>query len=470
MAFGAGDVMRMKLLAFFGSAIALAMPHAIGLAPFAIAAPAIGTDNKTAAVATAIAQPQQMLSDQDRKSLDQLIESRVNAQATNMVAISSSLAVALFGILITTTVIFFALRTKDAAVAEAKAGVDGFKKEAFEEFQKDAGELLRQIQSERENALKAMESLLSIATAHSNTITEISAESVAWAVEAAQRVAAHQELSEEDHHKLDMRSEQSQNKPREDWSAEDYFLLIAKHIGMKEWGKVRDLAAAMRLNVTDPEMRCAGYFYEGTALYYQGFSQNAVDLLTKAIDRYDGDERLKVRHQVAKARNNRIVALMALARHDEVIDQVPECLERLSKLQEEIAYDLRLKLFNNQGNALSRLGRDEEAVSMYEKVIVEISTIADGEKIHINRLAHAYYNRGCSLALLNRPYEAVNSLEKSRGIAVTEDTRGLAEDSDFNKIRETEVFIQFLARHNLGASGAEQGTPPGQSRPQDSAS
>ncbi len=389
------------------------------------------------------------LSDLERENIELKIEARLKEHVSTQFATLVTVSLALFAILITTTVIFFALRTKDAAVAEARKGI--------EEFRTSAEGMVRTIRTEFEVAKSELESILVGAAASARAITDMRLQSEAWASNVAQRVAAEQSLSMADQLTLDLRSDAAGLKTADAFSSEDYLLLIAKHIEGGNWELVRELAASMRLVTTSPEIQSAGYFYEGTALFRLGLVAEAVTVLTQAVERFRSNASVEVRHQVAKAMNNRLVVLMQDGQHEEVLRLIPEGLAYLAALEDARAPDLRLKLLINKGNALSRLGRNPEAVACYDEVIADILRGDAGS--YADRHAHALYNKGCAFAQMGKVSETVACLEESRAIAVTAATRNIATDSDFDPIRSKPTFRRFLAKHGISAPTASDSKP-----------
>lgn len=389
----------------------------------------------------------------ERENMELRIESKLKDASTTWFATLIAISIALFAILITVVVIFFAIRTKEAAVAEAAKG--------FEEFRLAAEASVKTVRTEAELAREKLEDMLTRATTHFREIGEIRQEAQIWAENIAQRIAAAYLLSATDQLTLDIRSKRAEEKTADQYSPEDFYLLIAKQTERKEWDLVRELAGVMRLQTGNRPLQSAGHYYEGLALYQLKRMDEALAVLTDAIGRFGGSGDARVETQVAKCRNNLLVVLMARGEHERALEIIPEALEALKALEPEKAKDSWRKLMINKGNALSRLDRHEEALATYDEVVRDL-----GEAVlHLDRdrLAHAHYNRGCEFALMGRAEEAVAALETSRSISVTPLTSDIDGDRDFDPIRGHPSFLAFLDRQGLRV--AEKQDAPTSSSP-----
>lgn len=381
------------------------------------------------------------LPDQARENMELRIESHIKEQQSNFFALIVSGLIAFFSILITSIVIFFAIKTREAAVAEAKLGV--------EDFRKTADNIVRTIRTEFELAKNDIEGMRIAANADSRVISDVRMEAQAWAANAAQTVAAQQALSLADQLTLDIRSQVAQGKTADRFSPEDFFLLIAKHLEQENWELARELAASMKMMTSNATIQSAGYFYEGTALYRLGRVEEAIAVFEQAIERFGSIDVVEVKHQIIKIWNNMIVALMKVGQNDKVLALIPDCILRLAVLPEKSATDLRRKLMINKGNALSRLGRHTDAITTYDEVIAELRR---DDPVDRDRLAHAVYNKACAHALMGQVTKTVSLLEESRGFAVTAATKDLVSDTDFDPIRNKPTFQRFLKKHGLAVT------------------
>ncbi len=367
------------------------------------------------------------------------IEAKLKDTSATWFATLIAISIALFAVLITVVVIFFAIRTKEAAVAEAARG--------FEEFRSAAEASVKTIRTEAELAREQMEEMLTRASTQSKAINDIRHEAQVWAENAAQRVAARHILSATDQLTLDIRAKRAEEKMADEYSPEDFYLLIAKQVERKEWDLVRELASVMRLQTGNLPLQSAGYFYEGLALYQLKLLDEALAVFTDAIDRFGESGDARVELQVAKCRNNLLVVLMDRGEHERVLALLPDAFATLTALEPDRAKDSWRKLMINKGNALSRLGRNAEAMATYDEVVEHLGDATRG--VDRDRLAHAHYNRGCEFSLMGQVDEAVTALETSRSIAITPLTGDINGDRDFDPIREHPLFVAFLNRQGL---------------------
>jgi len=91
------------------------------------------------------------------------------------------------------------------------------------------------------------------------------------------------------------------------------------------------------------------------------------------------------------------------------------------------------------GNALTRIGRYEEGLSIDEKLV---ALLPDNATVH--------YNLACSLALLRRKEDALHALGRALALGF-DDERLLATDPDLAALREDPRFRTLLASRDPGA-------------------
>lgn len=91
------------------------------------------------------------------------------------------------------------------------------------------------------------------------------------------------------------------------------------------------------------------------------------------------------------------------------------------------------------GQAYSRLGRLEEGLSVDRQLV---------RLVPENPTAH--YNLACSLALLGRPDEALDALERAVELGY-DDAEFLQEDDDLASLRGEERFRRLVRRLEVGA-------------------
>lgn len=86
------------------------------------------------------------------------------------------------------------------------------------------------------------------------------------------------------------------------------------------------------------------------------------------------------------------------------------------------------------GHALTRLGRFEEGLEV-DRRLVELAP--DNSTVH--------YNLACSLALLNRPHEALDALERASELGY-DDAEHLVADDDLVNLRGEPRFEELVRR------------------------
>jgi tetratricopeptide (TPR) repeat protein len=201
------------------------------------------------------------------------------------------------------------------------------------------------------------------------------------------------------------------------------------------------------VNEFSPLTEAAKYLDEGTALYYKGDYEKALQAYEKTIE-LDPD--------YAGAWYNKGVSLVKLDRHKESLKAFEKVLEldpdnagawynkgvslvNLGRYKESLkALEKALKLspestvaLSYKGIALAKLGRYEQALAAYDRVL----------KLNPDD-ASAWYNKACAYALSGDKGKALESLSTAIGMnnqyrdeaKKDEDLKSLWEDKDFKKL------------------------------------
>lgn len=165
------------------------------------------------------------------------------------------------------------------------------------------------------------------------------------------------------------------------------------------------------------------------------------DLLARFVD----SAHPSLQGQVAMTLLNKGVTLSELKRFEDAIAIYDELLARfgdsgLPAMQKQIAMALV-----NKGVALADLDRSENAIAIYDDVVARFVT--NPLPVLQEQLANALFNKACALAKLSRVADCISVLEQWRDHSGALDCASIADDSDFDRVRDDPKFIAFLAEN-----------------------
>lgn len=380
------------------------------------------------------------------------------------------ISMAAFGILLTVIVVFFVLKTKEAAVAEAKLEMASIR----DEMVKLKGQLVSEVNGvvrEQEKAVMAANAdmvgmrkdmldlrdslkaqidetvLKALTTIGDMEAMRAQLDSKDWIYEIEALVTAKHKLSDEEQDKLARRSSLVRKKDRNDYTREDFVTLFTHHSANKDWALVEELARYAKVNFSNREIQCLGYFHLGNSFYYRGEKEKAEAEFRAAIERFGNISLPEARLTIAKCRNNLITVFLNEKGWQQGLDLADEALRNLDGLHEADKNRIRAKILINKGNCYSHLDRNEEAIEIYREVIETLGACPPFPD-KPERIGLAHYNMACAYGLLEQPQQSIENLKEALAHSPTA-LADLPTDRDFLKIKDDPKFVEFLITNNL---------------------
>lgn len=172
-------------------------------------------------------QTEQRASDEERK---QLILQAKSEPANEAYARFENLLTA-FGILMALLVIFFAVQTRESAIAAAKAGIEDIRGN-LEEKPKEAEEIRVKLEARLEEAEMLLKNIRSLESRAAKIVKN--------------RSPGEAVKSEGDRKVVSDAAVVALAKPIRDRSADDYLVIITKHSGVKDWDAMLKAAREMQ--------------------------------------------------------------------------------------------------------------------------------------------------------------------------------------------------------------------------------
>ena len=96
----------------------------------------------------------------------------------------------------------------------------------------------------------------------------------------------------------------------------------------------------------------------------------------------------------------------------------------------------------HEAYALSKLNRNKEAIAGYEHVIARYG--AAPEAVLRMQVASAFYNKVCAFAQMGQVAEAITALQSMISAGYSLNLKQIADDTDFDPIRNDAVFKKFM--------------------------
>ncbi len=200
-------------------------------------------------------------------------------------------------------------------------------------------------------------------------------------------------------------------------------------------------------------------FNKGGALGRLGRAAEAITAYDDVLARFGDSALPALQEQVAKALVSKGVRLGQLGRSEDEIAAFDDVLARfggsaLPALQEQVANALV-----NKGVPLGQLGRSEDAIAAFDDVLARFgdSTLPALQE----RVASALFNKACAFAKLVRVADCVTTLTQWRDQIGKLDCAEIANDTDFDSVRDDPQFVAFLADNGC----APAPSPPRPRRP-----
>jgi tetratricopeptide (TPR) repeat protein len=323
--------------------------------------------------------------------------------------------IAIFGVFMTLLVIFFALKTEQAAVAAAK-GELGQQVARVQALLKQAESGAAQID---DHLKMAAERLLETSTP--TGVDRPALEAAARAI--VGRSAAH-------------------------LSADQFEIIIGAAISSSDWVAAYENAIVMRKVYNGPEQDSFARLAEGLALAQQGHSTNAERVYRELIERHRGNRQKQIRRRVARAMVNRGVTLGDLGKLTEETEAYNEALEFIGNTTRDVVLleQKALALFN-RGYGHSQRDQVDDELASYDQLVALFQNRREPQLRA--QTARAHYNRACVFSSRGEPTKAVEALQGCKDAGGDVRAEVLTGDSDFDRIRDAPEFKAFASRPEM---------------------
>lgn len=360
------------------------------------AAPPVANQVVPAAVPTEAAQTLADIRGQALDRREAIVEARAELHDAGMarlewIAAIFGAVVGLLGVAITVAIVFFAIKTKEAAVFEAKKEIAGER------------EAIAVIRDQAESALNEIAAKQAEIEAHRE-------KSQLFAREIEQRAAATNALATrpaEAEAATDDRS-LAEDKPLRDLTESEFMARIA---AASEGDPVRtiELSIAMRQMFESDEAQSFATFYEAWAYGETDRHRESITAYDRLIRRFRNDDRPSIRSRLASAMFNKGLQLTALGLLEDAAVTYSEVKSLFGGATGDPDREEAAKSAVNQGYVLAQLGRSEEAIAVFDDVLARYGDDAD-PALRL-QVAMALYNKGGRLLSLDRPEDAVRAYD-----------------------------------------------------------
>ena len=360
----------------------------------------------------------------------------VDASRFGVIATTLGYVMAGFGALVTVIVIFFAFRTKDAAIAAAKIEAEEHLKNYRDEFDK----LAQTARSLEADIQKAQHEAEASAKAHLDDIkkkhddidgmhgkAKEDSERLKSIITEAERRQAPQspggiapQLEPGVQTELAAAAKAAAAQPKSAQGFDEWYVqgLAAHEKGdyqdaLNFYAKAEDLAPDLLARAKLLNSRAV------TFCYLKNF-EAALDIFNRIVDIYS--EYPGLVPVVAKALFNKGVALGVLDRSMEAIAAYDDLVARFGVAPELLLREAVAKALVNKGITYERLKRRDDAIAVYDDVLARFGTAT--ELPLREQVAKALVNKGVALGVLDRSVEAIAVYDDvvARFGAATEDS------------------------------------------------
>jgi tetratricopeptide (TPR) repeat protein len=323
------------------------------------------------------------------RDMERIHTDLVDRQTSWFEILVSSL-VGLFALAVTGSTIFFTIRFGRAAVAEARNEVAQARSDFEEQLSKaqhrnqEAEALVAQIRAHEQIARQITEGLQPGQTptdpVQRRTLREIASEAA--------------------------------TKPRNERTLDHYRALVMVAAMDSDWTAMERRAAAMDylFEDADPETQAFALFQRAYALGELSRQHEAIAIYDELIRRFGDSNAPALLERVVMALFNKGVDLGALERHDDAIATYDELIRRFGDsdtpaLQEKVAMALL-----NKGVRFGTLERHDDAIATYDELIRRFGD-SDAPAL-LERVAMALFNKVVDLGALDRHDDAIATYDE----------------------------------------------------------
>ena len=187
---------------------------------------------------------------------------------------------------------------------------------------------------------------------------------------------------------------------------------------------------------------------KGITLGQMGLSEEEIAVYDDVVARFGAAPEAALREEVARALVNKGITLGQMGLSEEAIAVFDDVVARFDAapdvaLREQVAMALVYK-----GITLTQLGRSEEAIAVYDNVVARFGAAPEAALRKL--VAVAYYNKACVYARKGSVADAIRALQAMIKAGRPLRLQLIADEKDFDSIRDDPVFKKFLDE-NKGA-------------------
>ena len=175
-------------------------------------------------------------------------------------------------------------------------------------------------------------------------------------------------------------------------------------------------------------------------------SEEAIAAYDDVVARFGAASEAGLREEVAIALVNKGITLGTLNRSEEEIALYDDVVTRYGAASEAGLREQVARALYNKGVVLGQLDRREEAIAVYDDVVARYG--AAGEAGVREQVAMALYNKACAYARKGSVADAITALQTMREAEHPLDLKQIANETDFDSIRDDPAFKKFLEENN----------------------
>jgi tetratricopeptide (TPR) repeat protein len=370
-------------------ALAMLLPAAPVLAAGTQSTPTAPATTKPPLTANQIADLTNSLRAEQRAADKEEIRANLLESQRDWYGIYITWIFAIFSALVTAIFVIVSLRVKSEAIAEAKHAAITEIKPQIDEISKDIDSI---------KALKAEVEIIAADISAKNAladelINKLNIQDLPNDAATKQKIADRAQLADQ--------------KPRNQHDAADYRALIMRDVEAENWPSVAERAVAMAYQFADSsdENTIWALFAQGVAFGKQGKPDEEIAIYNDLIDRFGDSTVPALQEQMAKALLNKGVAFGQQNKPDEAIAAYEKLIARFGDSSMPALQELVAKALFNKGNAFGQQGKPDEAIIIYNDLIAHFghSTIPALQEW----VAKALFNKGMTLGQQKKPDEEI---------------------------------------------------------------
>ena len=187
---------------------------------------------------------------------------------------------------------------------------------------------------------------------------------------------------------------------------------------------------------------------KGVRLAKMGRPDDEIAVYDDLIKLIGESDALALQEPVAKAMNFKGITLGQLDKHKDAIAVYDELIKRFEASDAPALLEQVAKAMFNKGGTLGLLDRHEDAIAVYDELIKRLA--ASEAPAVMGLFASAMYNKACALARMNDCPAVIAALGAMKAAGGDVDCQMIAEDGDFDAIRDDPAFVAWLIENGCG--------------------